>query len=350
MAYSGGPKQIVGSCRLAGPWLNLMRNSLNAQVWSYKNPDFLCVSGTHGSAHLALYDQAIWDKYQLAELRRRKIQDQHFDRTTEAGIDRSGEFRGARTACFQPADNAIPTLMRRGVVFLACHNAIAELADRLIKKGVNPGQIGVRSAGRGADQSSDSRRRPHARRRGHLAVAAGGRLPLRQIVLFTPLANLRRGPMRSNVARFLFGFVACALLTGPAVGRGAHPQGIAVDVQPAAALRRTHAAAVAGGNEQRRRRSRFIVHHPGNRRAGRFSWRSHRSQARFVLRRQLLLRDRAFGASVRGGASGVQGPHLLGNNSSGAIDRADREGRPHHRRQHDMDRQGRRLISAACAR
>ena len=31
--------------------------------------------------------------------------------------------------------------MRRGVVFLACHNAIAELADRLIKKGVNPDKL-----------------------------------------------------------------------------------------------------------------------------------------------------------------------------------------------------------------
>jgi hypothetical protein len=31
--------------------------------------------------------------------------------------------------------------MRRGVVFLACHNAIAEQADRLIKKDVNPDKL-----------------------------------------------------------------------------------------------------------------------------------------------------------------------------------------------------------------
>jgi hypothetical protein len=31
--------------------------------------------------------------------------------------------------------------MRRGVVFLACHNAIAELADRLIKKNANPDKL-----------------------------------------------------------------------------------------------------------------------------------------------------------------------------------------------------------------
>ena len=45
-----------------------MRNALNAQIWSFKHPDFLAVSATHGSAHLALYDQAMWDKYQLTHL------------------------------------------------------------------------------------------------------------------------------------------------------------------------------------------------------------------------------------------------------------------------------------------
>src|SRR5579863_4681812 len=66
LTYSGGPKQVWDPVDINSPWLNLMRNSLNAQIWSYKNPDFLCVSGTHGTAHLALYDQATWDKYQLA--------------------------------------------------------------------------------------------------------------------------------------------------------------------------------------------------------------------------------------------------------------------------------------------
>ena len=68
LAYSGGPKQVWDPVDINSPWLNLMRNSLNAQIWSYKNADFLCVSGTHGTAHLALYDQAMWDKYQLASL------------------------------------------------------------------------------------------------------------------------------------------------------------------------------------------------------------------------------------------------------------------------------------------
>ena len=39
---------------------------------------------------------------------------------------------------FSPHDNSIPALQRRGVVFLACHNAIWEFAERLIATGVNP--------------------------------------------------------------------------------------------------------------------------------------------------------------------------------------------------------------------
>jgi hypothetical protein len=33
-----------------------------------KHLDFLAVSSTHGSAQLALYDQAMWEKYQLTKL------------------------------------------------------------------------------------------------------------------------------------------------------------------------------------------------------------------------------------------------------------------------------------------
>ena len=117
-----------------------MRNSLNVQIWSYKNADFLCVSGTHGSAHLALYDQPTWDKYQLAKLAGDKFKTNTLieqPRLTSADPTNFEDPEGV----FSSADDAIPTLMRRGVVFLACHNAIAELADRLIKKDVNPDNL-----------------------------------------------------------------------------------------------------------------------------------------------------------------------------------------------------------------
>jgi hypothetical protein len=140
VAYRGGPKQVWDHVDIAGPWLNLMRNSLNAQIWSYKNPDFLCVSATHGSAHLALYDQAMWEKYQLANLTGDKFKTNTLIEQPKPASADAADFENPE-GVFSSADNAIPMLMRRGVVFLACHNAIAELADRLIKKNVNPEKL-----------------------------------------------------------------------------------------------------------------------------------------------------------------------------------------------------------------
>jgi hypothetical protein len=42
---------------------------------------------------------------------------------------------------FSADDNSIPALQQRGVVFLACHNAIWELAEKLIATGVNPDEL-----------------------------------------------------------------------------------------------------------------------------------------------------------------------------------------------------------------
>src|SRR3977135_2374663 len=68
LSYRPARKQAWDSTDIGIPWLSLMRNTLNTQIWSFKHPDFLAVSVTHGTAHLALYDQAMWDKYQLTRL------------------------------------------------------------------------------------------------------------------------------------------------------------------------------------------------------------------------------------------------------------------------------------------
>jgi hypothetical protein len=68
IAYRGTHKQVWDNTNLAGPWLNLMRNSINVQIFSFGHKDFLAVSATHGTAHLALLDQPMWDKYELAAL------------------------------------------------------------------------------------------------------------------------------------------------------------------------------------------------------------------------------------------------------------------------------------------
>ena len=68
LSYQPAAKQAWDNTDIAGPWLNMMSNALNTQIWSFKHPDFLAVSVTHGTADLALYDQTIWDKYQLTSL------------------------------------------------------------------------------------------------------------------------------------------------------------------------------------------------------------------------------------------------------------------------------------------
>src|SRR5579883_374158 len=140
IAYKGSPKQVWDNTDLDGPWLNLMRNSLNAQIWSFKHPYFLAVSATHGMAHLALFDQATWDKYQLAKLGAGKQTSNTFIIEQKAGSADPKNFEDPNGA-FSPHDNSIPALQRRGVVFLACHNAIWETAEKLMNAGLNPDNL-----------------------------------------------------------------------------------------------------------------------------------------------------------------------------------------------------------------
>jgi hypothetical protein len=142
LTYQGGPKQSWDNTDLGGPWLNGMRNSMNAQVWSFRQPDFLCVSATHGSAHLALYDQAMWDKYQLAKIAGGNVGSNTFITLPPASAHDAADFQAADGA-FSAADNSIAVLQRRGAVFLACHNAIWELAARLAAAGQNPDHLGT---------------------------------------------------------------------------------------------------------------------------------------------------------------------------------------------------------------
>ena len=140
IAYRGGPKQAFDNTDLEGPWLNLMRNSMNAQVWSWKHPDFLCVSATHGSAHYALYDDWVWDKYQLSKLTKGKFESNTFARTPAAASSDPKDFEKA-DGVFSPDDNSIAVLQRRGAVFIACHNQIWEMSGALMKASVNPDNL-----------------------------------------------------------------------------------------------------------------------------------------------------------------------------------------------------------------
>jgi hypothetical protein len=137
LRYGGKPKQVWDNTQLEGPWLNLMRNSMNAQIWSFKHPDFLALSATHGPAHLALFDDALWAKYQLGNLTKGKVKTNVWIKTPPAA-DANPKAVEDSKGVYSPADNSITVLQERGAVFLACHNAIWELTGHLHAKGVNP--------------------------------------------------------------------------------------------------------------------------------------------------------------------------------------------------------------------
>jgi len=139
LAYRGGPKQIWDNKDLASPWLNLMRNNLNVQIYSFKRPDFLIVSATHASAHLAMYDQTIWDKYQLSKLAPAFAANMFIREQSAASADPKN-YQDPEGA-YSPSNNSIPALQRRGAVFFACHNSIWEQSDALIRNGSNPDKL-----------------------------------------------------------------------------------------------------------------------------------------------------------------------------------------------------------------
>jgi hypothetical protein len=118
-AYRGGPRQVWDNKDISSGWAGYMRNALNGQTLSFKNRDFLTVSMTRGDAQLALFTQAAWDKYGLAKLTNGKFAANSFIVPGDGGVQ----------------DPAIPTLMKRGVVFMACHNAIWAAAGRAIAAG-----------------------------------------------------------------------------------------------------------------------------------------------------------------------------------------------------------------------
>lgn len=138
--YAGGPRQVWNNTNLEGPWLNLMRNAMNAQIWSFGHPDFLAVSATHGSAHLALFDAAMWDKYKFAALTQGKAKSNTWMDIPAAASADAKDIEDPK-GVYSPGDNSIPVLQRRGAVFMACHNAIWEISGKLIAKGVNPDKL-----------------------------------------------------------------------------------------------------------------------------------------------------------------------------------------------------------------
>ncbi len=140
LSYGNAQKQVWDNTDIGGPWLNLMRNALNSQIWSFKHPDFLAVSVTHGTAQLALFDPAMWGKYQLTRLAGEDFKTNTLIIEPNATAADPANYEDPAGA-FSSEDNSIPALMRRGVVFMSCHNAIWEQAAALIKLDINPDRL-----------------------------------------------------------------------------------------------------------------------------------------------------------------------------------------------------------------
>jgi len=68
---------------------------------------------------MSLYDQLTWDKYQLDRLAGDTFKRNTLIEETAAAAGDPANFEDP-AGVFSPADNTIPALMRRGVVFLAC--------------------------------------------------------------------------------------------------------------------------------------------------------------------------------------------------------------------------------------
>jgi hypothetical protein len=137
LAYPPATKQVVDNTNITGLWLDRISTTLNAEIWSFKHPDFLPVSATHGTAQIALYDQLTWDKYQLARLPGDTFKRNTLIEETAAAAGDPANFEDP-AGVFSPADNTIPALMRRGVVFLACHDEAWQLALSLLRADINP--------------------------------------------------------------------------------------------------------------------------------------------------------------------------------------------------------------------
>lgn len=140
LAYRGSPKQIWDMKDIAGPWLNLMRNNLNVQIYSFKRPNFLIISATHALAHLAMYDEFIWDKYQLTKLAGPGFTTNRLIHEQPAASGDPKNYQDPEGA-YSPRNNSIPALQRRGAVFLACHNSIWEQSEALIRMDSNPDKL-----------------------------------------------------------------------------------------------------------------------------------------------------------------------------------------------------------------
>jgi intracellular sulfur oxidation DsrE/DsrF family protein len=127
--YSAPERQMWEVTDLAGPWIGLMREAVNGQVFALGHKDFLAVAAIHGGAHLALFNQAAWDKYKFAAKTDGKLTSNTLI-TERPGVSPSDDIQNLN-GYYGPNNNNIVTLQRRGMVFVACHDSIHAISRGL---------------------------------------------------------------------------------------------------------------------------------------------------------------------------------------------------------------------------
>ena len=83
-----------------------------------------------------------WDKYQLTKLTGGKYERNTFLNEQKGAAADPKDYENP-DGVFSPHNNSIPALQRRGVVFIACHNAIWETSEKLIAADVNPDKLSL---------------------------------------------------------------------------------------------------------------------------------------------------------------------------------------------------------------
>lgn len=129
LSYRYRSRQVWENTDINGAWPNLMREAMNGQVFSYGFTDFLMVSATHGNAHLALFSQAMWDRYDLAVLAGPKFAKNALI-VEKPGVSPADKLEDT-AGFYGPANNNVTSLQRRGAVFIGCHDSIHAIAREL---------------------------------------------------------------------------------------------------------------------------------------------------------------------------------------------------------------------------
>ncbi|WP_050406533.1 hypothetical protein [Bradyrhizobium embrapense] len=131
LSYGNRARQVWECTELGAPWLNLMREALNGQVFAHGNPGFLAAGAVHGSAHLALFDQTAWERHGLARLAGGvATTNSYFE--SRRKTSRSDSLQDPM-GFYGPENNNIATLQDRGMVFIACHDSIHAIARNLTR-------------------------------------------------------------------------------------------------------------------------------------------------------------------------------------------------------------------------